>query len=160
MKYNMFDIDYAVDRGIRYSNGDIIGVSGRILKPRSAGKGYRTVQLPTIHGYENVYIHKLVWYFETGDYRAFSDDYEIHHVNRIRHDNRFENLELLPSAIHESLSSRLNTRAAKITVDIANQIKSIYNTGKLSQKKIAEKFNLSQGHISDIVNDKKWQKFR
>lgn len=156
----MFDIDYAVGRGIQYVNGNIIGVSGKILKPRPAGKGYRTVQLPTVRGYENVYVHKLVWYFETGDYRAFDNEYEIHHVNHIRHDNRFENLELLPSVVHESLSSRLNTHSAKITIDMADRIKSIYSLGKLSQKKIAEMFGLSQGHVSDIVNDKKWQKFR
>lgn len=156
----MFDIDYAISRGVTYFNGNIVGVSGKILKPRPAGKGYRTVQLPTINGYENIYVHKLVWYFETGDVRAFSNDYEIHHKNHSRHDNRFENLEIMPAYDHESMSSRLNTRSAKITLDIADKIKSVYREGVLSQRKIAGMFGLSQGHVSAIVNNKKWHKFR
>lgn len=156
----MFDIDYAVSRGVAYCDGNIIGISGKPLKPRSAGKGYKTVQLPTPQGFENVYVHKLVWYFETGDIRAFDNAYEIHHKNLKRDDNRFDNLEIMLSHNHESLSSKLNLRSAKISLDIADKIKELYAKGKMSQRAIAERFDLSQGHISDIVNDKKWGKFR
>lgn len=150
-------VKFAISRGVRYEAGIIYGVSGRPLAPRPAGKGYRVVGLPKPDGgFTNIYVHKLVYYFETGDERAFEVGYEIDHANHDRSDNRFENLMLMASHDHESQSSRLNLRNARITVEIANKIRTEYQSGQYTQKQLASKYDLSQQHISDIVTGKKW----
>src|SRR3990172_5607872 len=54
--------------------------------------------------------------------------------------------------IEESNRNKTNT----ITMEIANEIRYLYKTGKYTQQELAEKFKLSQSHISDIINNKKW----
>lgn len=46
---------------------------------------------------------------------------------------------------------------AKITLDIANQIREEYNTSDISQDKLAKKFGLAQSIISCIVRNKMWK---
>ncbi len=45
-----------------------------------------------------VYEHHLVWWLNTGD--TVPEDYVIHHKNEDKHDNSFENLEILSRAEH------------------------------------------------------------
>ena len=45
---------------------------------------------------------------------------------------------------------------AKITKEIAEEIKSLYATSGLSQQKIADKFSISQPHVSEIVRGVTW----
>lgn len=150
-------VKFAVSRGVRYENGAVFGVSGKVLQPRPIGDGYVGFQIPRPNGgFVNVYGHKLVYFLMTQDERAFSPAYEIHHKNGVRSDNKPDNLELMTAYDHESLSSRLNTHSAKIDLATARNIKAEYATGKLSQKALGEKYGLSQQHISDIVNGRKW----
>ncbi len=153
---NIEQIKYAVERGIRYENGNIIGLRGKPLKPRKGGKGYKVVALPTPTGFLNEYVHRLVYYFETGDVRVFDNNYEIHHNNGIRHDNRIGNLKLMGAREHESLSSKGNTHNAKIDYDTAQQIRTRYAKGGISQTDLAKEYDLSQQHVSDIIRGKKW----
>lgn len=147
----------AIERGLRYEDGRIIGISGKVLKPRAIGKGYTGIQIPdNTGGYINVYCHKLIYYLVYGDERAFDPQYEIHHKNHIRDDNNPSNLELLEARTHESISSKLNTHSAKITLEIAREIRNVYEMGGVSQTYLAKRYGLSQQHISEIIQGKKW----
>ena len=45
-----------------------------------------------------VYQHQLAWWINTGE--LVPDGYVIHHKNEDRHDNHFENLEMIERKIH------------------------------------------------------------
>lgn len=46
----------------------------------------------------------------------------------------------------------------KINWKIVDQIREEYATGNFSQRKLAVKYNLSQSHIKDIINNKIWKR--
>lgn len=150
-------VKFAVSRGVRYEKGRVVGVSGKPLAPRLAGKGYRVVGIPTPEGtFTNVYMHKLIYYLITLDDRAFNPMYEIHHEDGDRSNNAPNNLRLILAHDHESMPSKLNTHSAKITLQIARDIKAEYETMGVTQKALGHKYGLSQQHISAIVNGLKW----
>ena len=41
-------------------------------------------------------------------------------------------------------------------LEMANEIRALYNSGYYTQKDLAEKYNISRQHISSIINNKKW----
>src|SRR3990167_11153701 len=49
-------------------------------------------------------------------------------------------------------SNRNTTKT--ITMQIANEIRTLWNTGNYTQQELAEKYNVPQGNISLIVNNK------
>ena len=83
------------------------------------GEGYRAGATDSI-GYRVVSIygksykeHRLVWIYHNGD---ISEGMQIDHINRIRNDNRIENLRLVTSS-----SNGLNTNARNYTYRINNK---------------------------------------
>ena len=42
-------------------------------------------------------------------------------------------------------------------MEIANEIRTLWNTGNYTQQELAEKYNVPQGNISLIVNNKIWK---
>ena len=56
--------------------------------------------------------------------------------------------------ILESLRNKRNTT----TLEIANKVRVLYWTGKYLQKELAEKYNLHQTTISNIIRNKIWKK--
>jgi predicted XRE-type DNA-binding protein len=44
----------------------------------------------------------------------------------------------------------------KITKEIAEEIKSLYSAGSVSQQNIADKFSISQPHVSEIIRGVSW----
>jgi len=71
--------------------------------------GYRVV---SIYG-KSYKEHRLVWIYHNGD---ISEGMQIDHVNRIKNDNRIENLRLATSS-----SNGLNTNAKNYTYRINNK---------------------------------------
>lgn len=156
---NIEIIKYNLDEGrIRYNRetGYIIGVFGRPIG-RVIGKGYLACNLviPNTNRFTNIYNHHIAAYDIFGE-MGLDSKYHIHHVNGDRQDNRITNLQLLPKSVHMSQHNRLNTRSARINFDIAEEIRAYYATGDYTQYDLADMFNLSQQHISDIVNKRKW----
>lgn len=48
-------------------------------------------------------------------------------------------------------------RTTKINLEIANEIRDLDATGEYTQKELAEKYNISNNHISNILNNKRWK---
>lgn len=57
----------AVEKGLSYRNGQLIGISGKVLtQKKNAGKGYKAISIQNgLGGYTNGYVHKLVYWFVT-----------------------------------------------------------------------------------------------
>lgn len=64
--------------------------SGRILRPRVAGKGYRKVTLCDESGHHDKYIHRLVVDAFDG---GLQDDDEVNHLDGNKSNNHISNLE-------------------------------------------------------------------
>ncbi len=50
-----------------------------------------------------------------------------------------------------------NTRTTKISIQIANEIREMYKTGKYSQYYLAKKYNVTRPNIGYIINNKTWR---
>ena len=57
-----------------------------------------------------------------------------------------------------SVLESLRNKTTTITMEIANEIRDLYATGKYTQKELAEKYNLHQTTISNIIRNKIWKK--
>lgn len=138
-------------------------IKERILKTRANYQGYEYLGLCK-NGIKKSYtVHRIVL-------RAFVTNLQnlptINHKNGIKSDNRVENLEWL--SVKDNINHALNTglrkrgefiglknSQAKLTELEVFQIRALAEEGNLRQWQIAKKFNISQGHVSDILNKKR-----
>ena len=49
-----------------------------------------------------------------------------------------------------------NRRSTKLSIEIVNEIRALYNTKKYTQKELAIKYNTIQQNISLIINNERW----
>lgn len=98
---------------------------------------------------------------------------QINHKDGNKSNNHYKNLEwstqsenmkhayyfLGHRAIRQSDKNRKGEQnpAAKLSIDNINHIKSLAQNKQLSQRKIAKQFNVSQGIINRIINNKVWK---
>jgi len=77
-------------------------------------------------------------------------------IDRINNDGNYE-----PSNCHfvTRTENNRNTRHCKINIIIANEIRSLYKTGKYTQKILSKKFNLCTKSISKIIRNKQWSNY-
>lgn len=74
-------------------------------------------------------------------------------IERINNNGNYEPLNCKWATCKEQ--SR-NTRRTKLTLKIANQIRSIYNNIKITRKLLSKIFNVSINIINNIINNKTW----
>jgi len=130
----------------------------RTIKPNK--RGYVRIDLYNKGVFKYFFIHRLVA-------NSFLDNTknkpQVNHINGIKHDNRVENLEWCTAK--ENIIHAINNNliippagekqgASKLTeADILN-IRKDTTTKKYI---LAEKYNVSRGLISDIINFKRWK---
>lgn len=54
------------------------------------------------------------------------------------------------------VTGKENIRNRKINLEIANEIRTLYKKDNYTQEELAKKYNLTQPHISEIINNKQW----
>lgn len=131
------------------------------LKPKLTKHGYFVVTLQNNKIKKQKFIHRLIAenFIENKD-----DKPMVNHVNGIKIDNRIENLEWVTASenTQHAYDTGLNqilrgekSSQAKITKLIVKEIFHLKDKG-FNQCKIANKFNLSQSHVSNILRKKYW----
>ena len=75
-------------------------------------------------------------------------------IDRRNPNGNYEPINCRFLTIEESNRNKTNT----ITMEIANEIRTLWNTGNYTQKELAEKYNvISESTISNIVNNRRWR---
>jgi len=130
----------------------------RSIKPKKTG--YVRIDLYNKGFFKYFFIHRLVA-------EAFLDNLEnkpqVNHINGIKNDNRVENLEWVTAS--ENIVHAINNNliippvgekqgVSKLTVEDVLNIRKDTTTKKYI---LAEKYNVSRGLISDILNFKRWK---
>jgi hypothetical protein len=54
-------------------------------------------------------------------------------------------------------AGKTSTPAAKLTVEQVKKIRRLYNTGKYTQKEIAERYGLHKNHVQQIIRFEVWK---
>lgn len=148
---SLFDGKYEITTdGTVYSN---VGVR-KPLRGKITKEGYRMVVL-TVGGkkiYKNV--HRLVA-------EAFIPNPEnlpeVNHIDGIKLNNCVNNLEWVTTRDNQ-LHARdsLNPSYCKINMEIAEEIRMRYNSGNISQRMLAEIFDIKKTQVGYIINNKRW----
>lgn len=105
----------------------------------------------------NISVHRLVMLAFVGQK---PDGKEINHINGVRQDNRLANLEYVTHI--ENIRHAMNVLGykmnfnAKLTDDEVREIRKLIGT--MSQRKLADKYNISDTSIRDIKTGKTYRR--
>lgn len=139
---------------------------GRILEQNlaySVDNRYRRVLLCSHGTNERQSVHALV---ATAFLGARPHGHEINHKNGDKRDNRVSNLEWVTRKENQRHSwdvlGRLVARgeqngSSKLSVNQVRAIRKRYESGSVSQAKLAVQYGISQHQISRIVRRQNWQ---
>ena len=123
------------------------GMKQRILNSKNkAYKDYGGRGITICSEWTNDYITFKDWALSNG----YADNLVIDRENP---DGNYEPSNCRFLTIEESNRNKTNT----ITMEIANEIRALHKTGEYTQQELAEKYNVPQGNISLIVNNKIWK---
>ena len=150
-----------------------ITLYGRLLKSAIDRDGYLNVVLCNDNGHKTYKVHQLIAITFIDNINRYP---EVHHKNNIRNDNRLNNLEWTTNKINQfykcktypKLKTKRKTdrrsslvcsisKASKINVEKAKEIRILYDTQKYTHQQLADKFNVTCSHITNIINYKSWK---
>lgn len=141
-------------------------LKGKVMKAKLDRYGYPSIALSVNKQNKYVTIHRLVA-------KAFipnpNNKPQVNHINGIKTDNRVENLEwctALENIRHAKITGLRNNATLKgeksnfnkLKEYQVNEIKRTYNKKTCNQKQLAQKYGVSVSNISQILNNKTWQK--
>ena len=141
-----------VDRTINYSNGRVVHVKQRILKPTKSS-GYYSVNLSKKNKSTSIKVHILVASAFLG---LNPGGLDVRHKNGCKTDNRVENLEYGTRSenVLDGYKIRGKTMACqKLSPQEAEEIRSKNQNGA-SQRSLAKEYGVSKSTISAILNKK------
>lgn len=148
---------YAIERGLRYEDGQVVGERGRPLKPILQSSGYCQYTLVKIGGGQvSVYAHKVVYYLATGDERAFDYAYDVHHIDGDKSNNHFENLQLMDKHEHRRMEAMGKRKNTKLTPAQVADIRIRYAQGGATHRSLAREYGISHVQIGDIIRLISW----
>ena len=152
--------------------------AGRLFVDTKAGRVYsmcvrahlnERIEIGSKHPFGYVILHlgfkgsvyrirraRLVWIAEYGD---INPELWIDHINRIRDDDRIENLRLVTpkeNAINRPSTLGENGSNAKLTTKEALEIKHFLNEG-MSHKGLAKRYNVHRSTITAISTGRNWK---
>ncbi|EJQ77732.1 NUMOD4 motif-containing HNH endonuclease [Bacillus toyonensis] len=154
---------YEVSNFGRIRSVDRIGIcgrnfKGRELKPATSKKGYKLVCLAHEGTGKTYRLHRLI---ALAFIPNVEDKPEVNHINGVKDDNRVSNLEWSTSQENSRhafdnglvpIKQGSNHHRAKLSEDDVRFIRENYL--EITQKKLAEMFNVSASIINKIVNYK------
>lgn len=130
-----------------------------MLKPVPHPSGYFIITLYSrAAGHKTGRIHRLV-----ADAFVTREPHQsiVHHINRIKTDNRAENLQWMNGRAHSTMTARTGHykhgeehHKSKLKAKEVKSIKS--RLGKVAVKKLAREFGVSPSTIHDIQKGRTW----
>ena len=99
------------DRVVKQKNGVNMPYKGRFLKIKTDAYGYKYFKI-TLKGFQKTYkLHQALYYSFVEPPKK---NYDVHHINLDKTDNRIENLMLIDSTEHKKLHSNNALKAADV----------------------------------------------
>jgi hypothetical protein len=163
----------AIKQGLHLKNGVIILPSGKPATVKQARHGYNVLALGPAHNRRSFTAGRIICWLTYGE--PPNEDFQVDHINRVRHDDRPENLRWFSAAenalnvSHETKTklreSCLRPRKrykgadhpqAKLTSKQQDQIRN----SQLTQDQLAKQFKVSQATISRVKNGRKISKLQ
>ena len=102
---------------------------------------------------KSYYVHTLIALTFLG---ANNNDLDIDHINKIRTDNRIENLRYLSIVENRGLVGILNHNS-KLTQEIAEEIRKTYKNKIANSRELAKRYNVSQRCILSVIHNQTWR---
>ncbi len=140
-----------------WNNRYLQKIPQKILKSRLGNHGYVVVALgrDNLHGVHRLVLEAFNGKPDPGNHGA--------HNNGIKTDNRLSNLRWDTPKGNASDRDKHGTRwvgdhlpNAKLSTKLAKEIRAEYSTGKTSQRKLADKYGVSQMTIQYLLVGKTW----
>lgn len=137
--------------------------SDKFLKTFTGAHGYKHVNLCNKTGRKQWRVHRLVMLSFTIQPKHKNS---INHIDGDKANNELCNLEwctdkensrhAVNTGLHKGEHGEKNPRSLLKTDDVL-RIKTLYTIEGYTQRKIADKYNISQTHVSDIISGKRWK---
>lgn len=142
-----------------YLRGNFLRKSPIKLRPGLHSDGYMVVNLCDGYGYKVViFVHQLVWLSHNG---AIANGLQINHINAVKHDNRFHNLELVTpkqNTKHARVMGLRISKFSKLMENDVHEIKKLYASGDYSYRELARMFGVCATLVGCIIREKKWRR--
>lgn len=149
----------SIDRIVNAKLGSKKRTAGRILKQVVSSEGYGMVN---VGGLNSVSVHRLI----AGAFIPNSNGLPcVNHKNGIKTDNRIENLEWVTYSDNTKHSYKIGLQKPQrgtahvnaVLDDLSVRvIREAYELNMGTQSQIAKYFGISQQHVSDIINKRRW----
>ena len=127
----------------------------RICKPQLNGIEYYSVRL-----YDRKKKTKNKYLINRLVAQAFLENPEnkpqVNHKDSNKLNNKLSNLEWCTNGENQIHARNHGVKNHKLTMDIANEIRDIYNKGNITQAKLAKKYKISQPQVNNIVRNIRW----